>query len=82
MLAALQFDIIVFLGTNGIRHFAPCFTIKDTPSLFFIDAAPLFKEERNLISFALVANLAYPFFFDRPCSWSGFPADNDPVNVG
>src|SRR5512141_3058664 len=66
---------------HACRHFIPCSSFKYPSRLLFLHSTPLLKEEGNLRPLTLVANIGYPSGIKRPRSWTGFAADNRPIDT-
>src|SRR5947209_6171214 len=64
-----------------MRKLIPQLSIKDPATSFRRAPAPLFKEERDPCSDALVADINHPFQFHWPSTWTALTANDDPMNV-
>src|SRR3990172_4601256 len=62
-------------------HLVPRPAVQLPAGLLLPNASPLLEEERDVIFHALLADVFDPRLIHRPGAESGFPADDDPVDI-
>jgi len=63
------------------RHFVITFALLQVPSLVPISTTQLFEVKRSREPPALLQDINSPFFLRRPCFWSRFAANDNPLEV-